>query len=246
VIIAAPLVAAMFVLGTSSVVALVPRDKIDLISPISQALSLGTRRGDPGASLVPLAIAGLLFSLLAQMALNFATATRLPLVAGWDKLLPEWFGRLDPRRKTPTNSILFVGAVAFAMALAGVAGAGRQEAFQLLQNASGIFYAFAYLVMFALPLAGRQRKIAKPPLWLRAAAVSGFSMTALYLALSLFPIIDVPKPLLFTAKIGGFVLAWQLAAAALYYSYRRKSRAIVAPAEESPVSLYPPLLTEGE
>ena len=28
----------------------------------------------------------------------------------------------------------------------------------------------------------------------------------------------------FTAKVGGFVLAWQLAAAALFYSYRRKSR----------------------
>ena len=36
VIIAVPIIAAMFILGTSSVVALVPQDKIDLISPISQ------------------------------------------------------------------------------------------------------------------------------------------------------------------------------------------------------------------
>ena len=51
------------------------------------------------------------------MALAFALATRLPLVAGWDNLLPEWFGRVHPRRKTPTNSILFVGAVAFSLAI---------------------------------------------------------------------------------------------------------------------------------
>lgn len=224
VIIAVPIIAAMFVLGTSSVVALVPKDKIDLVSPISQALTMGTRPGDPGAALIPLVIAVLLFAFIAAQALIFATATRLPLVAGWDKLLPDWFGRLHPRRRTPTHSILFVGAVAFAMAMAGVAGAGQQEAFQLLQNASGIFYALAYLALFALPLVGRQREIAKPALWLQAAAVSGFLMTAMYLVLSLFPIIDVPKPLLFTAKVGGFVLACQLAATALFYSYRRRSR----------------------
>jgi amino acid transporter len=228
VMIAAPMIAAMFVLGTSSVVALVPRNKIDLVSPISQALTLGTRPGDPGAALIPLAIAALLFAFIAVMALTFAITTRLPLVAGWDKLLPDWFGRLHPRRKTPTNSILFVGAVALALAIAGVAGAGQQEAFQLLQNTSGIFYALAYMAMFALPLVGRQRKILEPALWLQAAAASGFVMTAMYLLLSLFPIIDVPRPLVFTAKVGGFVLACQLAAAGLYYSYRRKSNTEVA------------------
>lgn len=223
VIIAVPLIAAMFVLGTGSVVALVPRDKIDLVSPISQALSMGTRPQDPGASLIPLVIVALLLAFVASQALLFAEATRLPLVAGWDKLLPEWFGRLHPQRKTPTNSIVFVGAVAFVIAMAGVAGAGQQEAFQLLQNAAGIFYALAYMAMFALPLAGSQRKIARPPLWLKAASVSGFLITAMYLVLALFPIIDVPHPLIFTAKVGGFVAACQLAAAALFYSYRRRS-----------------------
>jgi amino acid transporter len=228
VIIATPIIAAMFVLGTSSVVALVPRDKIDLISPISQALTLGTRPSDPGATMIPLVIVALLFSFVAQMALTFVLTTRLPLVAGWDHLLPAWFGRLHPRRKTPTNSILFVGAVAFALAMAGVAGAGQQEAFQLLQNAGGIFYASAYLVMFALPLVGRQRREAKPAWWLQAASVSGFVMTAMYLVLSLIPIIDVPHPLVFTAKVGGFVLACQLVAAFLFYSYRRRTRSTPA------------------
>jgi hypothetical protein len=119
-----------------------------------------------------------------------------------------------------------VGLYWVAMAIAGVAGAGQQEAFQLLQNEAGIFYALAYLAMFALPLVGRQREILKPALWLQAAAVSGFVMTAMYLVFSLFPIINVPRPLVFTAKVGGFVLACQLAAAGLFYSYRRKSRTV--------------------
>ena len=206
----------MFVLGTSSVVALVPRDKIDLISPISQALTMGTRPADPGAALTPLVIAALLFSFIASMALVFVFTTRLPLVAGWDDLLPKWFGRLHPKRKTPTNSIFFVGAC-------GLRRRRQQEAFQLLQNTAGIFYALAYLAMFALPLIGRQKKIARPPLWLQAASVSGFVMTAMYLVLSLFPIIDVQRPLVFTAKVGGFAVACQLAAAGWFYLYRRKN-----------------------
>ena len=41
VVLAAPVIAAMFILGTSSVIALVPRGQIDLIAPIPQVLSEG-------------------------------------------------------------------------------------------------------------------------------------------------------------------------------------------------------------
>src|SRR5262249_23499304 len=38
---ASPIIALMFILGTSSVLAVVPRDRIDLVSPIPQTLSIG-------------------------------------------------------------------------------------------------------------------------------------------------------------------------------------------------------------
>lgn len=226
VIIAAPIIALMFVMGTSSVVALVPKEKIDLVMPMSQALSLGTRPGDIGASLIPLVLVALLYSLVASQVLTFGLTSRLPLVAGWDNLLPAWFGRLHPRYRTPVNSILFVGLAAFAVAMAAVAGSGQQEAFQMLQNIGAIFYAIAYLMMFALPLAGKQREIEQPPLWLRAASVTGFIMTAIYLVLAVFPIIDVPSPWIFTAKVGGFVLGCQLGGAALFWSYHRRAKRV--------------------
>ena len=74
------------------------------------------------------------------------------IAAGWDHLLPEWFTRLHPVRKTPVNSILFVGAMMLGVGLAGIVGVGEQEAFQLLQSGSIIFYGSTYLVMFALPV----------------------------------------------------------------------------------------------
>src|SRR5205823_3632121 len=81
-------------------------------------------------------------------------SSRLPMVAGWDRLLPDWFSRLHPRYKTPINSIFFVGSITLVIAIASQIGAGIQEAFQLVDNAANVFYGIVYLVLFAIPIAG--------------------------------------------------------------------------------------------
>jgi len=139
------------------------------------------------------------------------------MVAGWDHLLPQWFSKLHPKYKTPVNSILFVAAMILITGLISLAGVGQQEAFQILDNASGIFYALAYLVMFALPIANP-----RAPLWLRAAAASGFAVTLLYSILSIFPIIQVESWFKFGIKIGGVVVCANALGAWLYWMERQK------------------------
>jgi amino acid transporter len=193
---AAPIIAVMFILGTSSVLALVPIDQIDLIAPIPQVLSAGFSPLGPASAVAPMTILVLLCIRVAQASVMFAGNTRLPMVAGWDGLLPAWFTRLHDRYRTPSNSIVFVGAVTLAFGIAGLIGVGKQEAFQLLWNASAIFYAITYLVMFAIPIAG-----VPSPLWLKACAVSGFLMTLAFVVLSILPIVQVTSWLSFAAKI---------------------------------------------
>jgi glutamate:GABA antiporter len=198
---AAPIIAVMFILGTSSVLALVPIDQIDLIAPIPQVLAAGFAGMGPAAWIAPATIVILLCIRVAQASVMFAGNTRLPMVAGWDGLLPSWFTRLHPRYQTPVNSILFVGAVTLAFSVAGLIGVGKQEAFQLLWNASAIFYALTYLVMFAIPMFG-----VGSPLWLKAAAASGFIMTVAFVVLSILPIVQVESRLTFAVKISTVVL----------------------------------------
>ena len=124
VIIASPIIALMFILGTSTVVALVPRDRIDLVSPIPQTLTIALQGMGFVSMLAPLLIALLLLRQIGNVSLMFAGTTRLPMVAGWDGLLPKWFTRLHPRYLTPVNSILFVGALTLAFTLAGQIGVG--------------------------------------------------------------------------------------------------------------------------
>lgn len=206
VMIAAPIIALMFILGTSSVLALIPIDQIDLIAPIPQVLSAGFNHFGAAMAVAPAAIVALLWIRVAQSSVQFAGNTRLPMVAGWDRLLPEWFSRLHPKYKTPLHSILFIGAVTLAFSLAGLIGVGKQEAFQLLWNASGLFYALTYVVMFAIPIFGLHSLAPGPSPRLKLAALSGLLMTLLYVALSIVPIIHVENRFSFAAKISGVIL----------------------------------------
>ena len=141
VMVAAPIIALMFILGTGSVLALIPQDQIDLIAPIPQLLSVGFGPLGVVAAIAPLTIFAMLSIRLAQASVMFTGNTRLPMVAGWDSLLPVWFTKIHERYKTPVNSILFVGAATLTMGIVGLIGVGKQEAFQLLWNASGVLYA---------------------------------------------------------------------------------------------------------
>jgi amino acid transporter len=222
--IAAPIIVVMFILGTSSVLALVPFDQIDLIAPIPQVLSLGFQPLGAAAIIAPITILALLIIRVAQSSVLFAGNTRLPMVAGWDGLLPAWFTRFHARYRTPVNSILFVGAATFALSIAGLIGVGKQEAFQLLWNGSAVFYALTYLVMFAIPVIGLRGAGVTPPLWLKAAAISGFLMTVLYVVLALVPIVHVESRLLFAVKLGGLIVVTNAIGAAIFLARRPRQR----------------------
>lgn len=221
VIISAPIIAVMFILGTSSVLAFVPIDKIDLIGPIPQVLSIGFGSYGWVGTVVSIAILGVVVRQIALMSIYFAGNTRLPMVAGWDRLLPAWFTRLHARFKTPVNSILFVGAVTLVLGLASLIGVHAQEAFQLLDNAGGIFYAETYLVLFAIPLIGLQGFGVRAPLWLKVACLSGFLASLVYIGFTPVPIINVESRFWFAVKIIAPALGANVAGVAFYALRKR-------------------------
>lgn len=171
----APLIALLYIFGTSAILAFVPPDKVDMIGPIPQALSASLQRFGIARFVVPAAVLLLLTNYLSSFTLNFAANTRLPMVAGWDHLLPVWFTRLHARYRTPVNSILFLGGITLAASLAVLIGIGEQEAFELLQIWGFTFYGLAYLALFAIPLLARKDRGIRPAAWLRLAAAPASS-----------------------------------------------------------------------
>ena len=222
VVIASPIIALMFILGTSSVVAFVPRDQIDLIGPIPQVLTIGFGSLGWVGMIGSIAVLGITVRSIALMSIYFTGNTRLPMVAGWDRLLPAWFSRLHPKYKTPINSILFVGAVALMLGLLSLTGVHAHEAFQVLENAGSVFYSLTYLVLFAIPLFGMKALGVKAPWWLKIACASGFLVTLIFLRFAIVPITDVPNPLSFALKIIVTVLIANAIGVAIYVLRKRK------------------------
>src|SRR5215470_13235767 len=233
VLISAPIIAVMFILGTSSVLAFVSPANVDLISPIPQVLIAGFGSSGWVGKLVTFTILGVVVRQVALMSIYFAGNTRLPMVAGWDSLLPHWFTRLHPTYKTPVNSILFVGAVTLVLGLLSLTGVGAQEAFQLLDNAGGVFYAVTYLMLFAIPLFGMKAFGVRPPWWLKVACASGFLVTIIYICFTIVPIIEVESRFSFAMKIIAVVVLANVVGAGIYLLGRRSAVQVPAAADES-------------
>jgi amino acid transporter len=157
------------------------------------------------------------------MSMYFSGNTRLPMVAGWDRLLPAWFTRLHPTYRTPINSILFVGAVTLVLGLLSLTGVGIQEAFQLLDNAGGVFYAMTYLVLFAIPLVGMKGFGVRTPWWLKVACGSGFIASVVYIRFTVVPIINVTNQVTFALKIIATVVLANAVGVTIYTLGKRRA-----------------------
>ncbi|HEX4706633.1 MAG TPA: APC family permease [Candidatus Udaeobacter sp.] len=201
VMIASPVIALAFILGTSSVLAFIGDKPIDLIGPVPQTLRLGLRFFPIASAIASIAIVLMTIRTIASTSVHVTGSSRLPMVAGWDRLLPSWFSRLHPKFKTPINSVIFVSALTVTIAIVSQIGTGIQEAFQLVDNASNVFYGIVYGMLFAIPLVGAPLVRSGAGIWLRIAAFCGFLVSLSAIFFTIYPIIDVPSPLIFAAKI---------------------------------------------
>src|SRR5881398_2035515 len=201
VIIASPVIALAFILGTSSVLAFVGNNPIDLIGPVPQTLRLGLRSFPIAGAIASAGIILMTARSISSTSVHVTGSSRLPMVAGWDRLLPGWFSRLHPRYKTPINSVVFVGIITLVIAISSQIGAGIQEAFQLVDNAANVFYGIVYFMMFAIPIFGAGAIRSGAPIWLRIAAICGAAVSLSAIFFTVYPIIDVPSPLSFAVKI---------------------------------------------
>jgi glutamate:GABA antiporter len=226
--ISSPIICAMFILGTGSVVAFARPGHIDFIAPIPQTLRIALGNTGIGNVFAMGAILLLEMRLLGASSYIFTGVTRLPMAAGWDHLVPEWFTRLHPRWRTPSNSILCTAALVFLLALLASIGVHAQEAFQLLTNASLTHYELAYLAMFAIPLAGAATLRRKLPLSLKWLSAVGFCATLFSLLISAYPFVDVLNAKAYAAKILGTTAFSNLIGATFYLRRKRTGRELTA------------------
>ena len=234
--IAAPIITAIYILMTGSILTYIAAGQVDLVNPIAQVINAAfnpagsAQNGfDWGSPLGRAAILALTVAQIAQAAVYIAELSRLPLVAAWDRLIPAWFTRLHPRHGTPTNSMAVIMVLALVFASLASAGAGTAEAFQLLVTSGFVCYGVNYLLMFAVPLLlgtrlSRRRDI-RAPLAVRAACVCGAAVTLLAMVFNFVPIVAVPNPGVFALKVAFATVVTNLLAVLVYGRGARRGAA---------------------
>ena len=79
----------------------------------------------------------------------FAATARLPFVAGIDRFLPQAFGALHPRFRTPHVALLVQAVISAVFVILGQAGTSVRGAYDVLVSMSIISYFVPFLFMFA-------------------------------------------------------------------------------------------------
>jgi len=214
---AAALIAVMYIVGTFSVLALVPAGDVDPKSGVFHAITVGSVAlkigfvGILAALLVTVGNAGGVGSTVAGIA-------RVPFVVGIDRYLPKAFGKIHPRWKTPYVSIIVQAIASALVLLLSQINETTRGAYQAVIDITIILYFIPFLYMFAaaIKLAGRPDRTANPHAVLVPGGKAGvwiactlaFSVTLLSIIVSVFPPGDSSNRKLFLIKvIGSTVLA---------------------------------------
>jgi len=220
----------LYVLGTLSVLLAMPREQISALQGIMQAVQ--TMAGKIGAAwLIPIVAAVVTINVLGGVGGWFAATARLPFVAGLDRFLPQAFGALHPRWRTPHVALFVQAAIAALFIWLGQAGTSVRGAYDALVSMGIIAYFIPFLFMFAA-LIKLQREPVGPdvirvpggrPVAVALAAL-GFLTTAVSIVLACVPPDEEPNKSLAVAKVVGSSLALIAIGVAVYASGRLRAR----------------------
>jgi glutamate:GABA antiporter len=232
------LIAAMYIAGTLAVLSLVPASDVSPTSGVFHAITVGSIvlklsfLGILAAMLVTVGNAGGVGSTVAGIA-------RVPFVVGIDRYLPEAFGKIHSRWKTPYVSILVQATVSGAILLVSQINETTRGAYQFLVDAAIILYFIPFLYMFAgaIKLFGRRDRTenknavlipgGKLGVWI--ISIVGFLVVLIGIVVSLIPPGDSSDKLGFELKlVGGTVAALALGLSLYWRGARAKKRELTA------------------
>jgi len=210
--VSALLIAAIYIVATVALLVVLPDEKVDVRTGVFQAITAGS-------TTIGLAWFGILAALLVTVGnaggvgATVAGVARVPFVAGIDRYLPSFFGKIHPRWKTPYISILIQAGISGLVLLLAQVRSNPKDAYQFLVDMSVILYFIPFLYMFAcfIKLAYRpdrrngSRAILVPGgkggAWL--AGSLGFAVTLGSMILAVIPPGDAESKVVFELKIIG-------------------------------------------
>jgi amino acid transporter len=224
VLIAAPLIAIMYVVVTYAISAYIAPANVDLAAPISQVIQAGFGESTLGKISTTIVVAGFNFSQVAILIVILGIVSRLPMAAGWDGLLPSWWGALHPKYKTPFKAIAAVTASVMLMGVVNLLGTANEEAVQVLLAAAFGSYCIMYMLLFGQVVFGFRSSVWRPGIGIRLGALAAFLVVVAAFALQVVPLGEVASPGRFAVKVAGTICVANAIGIYLYWAGKRRGR----------------------
>ncbi|HZS44655.1 MAG TPA: APC family permease [Blastocatellia bacterium] len=218
--VAAPLIALLYILGTASMLWLIPNKDIDIVSGFLQGIKFGTSGYSWLWWLGPACAAAYTIGNLGGVGAWLTGPARVAFVIGLDKYFPSAFGKIHPKWGTPYVAIIVQASLATIFLFISTIGAGTkvEEVYLILLDTQVLIYFIPYIYLFIVFMVHRKRaseessEIVKAPGGVIGAAfvgLSGLAITIFAIVLATIPPADA-DPLLFRVKVlggaGGFIL----------------------------------------
>lgn len=222
-----------YIAGTASMLVALPAGSISGLGGFMTAIDFLLRRLGMGAMVAPIALL-VAVSCIGGASAYLSSTARLPFVAGVHRYLPEAFGRIHPRFRTPYVAIISYGVAGIAFGLLGQAGTSIRGAYDMLVAMGVITFFIPYLFLFASAIRLQRQPLPEGSFRLpggRRTLISlgciGFLSTACTIVLSLFPAEDDAHPTATLLKVVVMTLVLLGVGVAIYISsHRRQARAV--------------------
>jgi glutamate:GABA antiporter len=233
IVISAPLIALVYILGTVSVLWLVPTGDLNIVSGFLQAITVGSAAASPALLwLAPMAAGFYTLSTVATVGAWLSGPARVAFVIGLDRYFPPAFGKVHPRFRTPYVAILVQAVLATVFLLISQLGKGStvEHAYLVLLDTQLLVYFIPYVYLFLCllrqargPVQAGQMPGGRAGAML--AGVCGLAITLFAMIVASIPPGDAPDRFVFGVKVIGGAGAFVALGALIYWRARGAARA---------------------
>jgi amino acid transporter len=224
VLISAPLVAAVYILGTGALLWFVPTGELNIVSGLLQGVSRGAQAVSPTLMwLVPFVAIATTIGQVGGVGAWLSGPARVAFVIGIDRVFPPAFGELHPKWGTPWVAILVQAALATVALLLSLLGKGTtvETVYVILLDTAVLLYFIPFAYLFVSYYKLREGRTA------RAALIGGCGalVTIFAMVIAMIPPSGTSNPLLFFVKVAGGAGAFLGAGGVLYWRSQRRALA---------------------
>jgi amino acid transporter len=223
VLISAPICALVYLLGTGSLLWLLPSGDLNIVSGLLQGIARGVRDLAPTLTwLVPVAALSVAIGNVGGVGAWLSGPARIAFVIGLDKYFPPAFGKVHPRWGTPYVAILVQAVLATVALLLSVLGRGTtvETVYLIMLDMQLLLYfiPFVYLFMSLVILRRRDRAAGLAHRTADAGLIagSGAFVTIFAMIIAMIPPSGEANKTLFFLKVLGGALVF-IGAGALVY-----------------------------